>query len=253
MPKNRSAKDRMMLPGTIDRMIVDTFRGQYRVRKWPKKRGTPTDPIQLQRIQRFADANKLAKFVQGALWVKAMKQAKGTGLYPRDVIVQAMLVGQADIAEADGTLITYKRFYLEPEMFQGCRVQRNTNAAYTNPNAATVNWQQPIIQTVPMWNVALPSRITVPTGVNIVSLNAGLRGTANISGWVALSIRRNGADIVATISGSTVVQPSLVVQTGPLYVNPGDYFEVRIQSNISFTIEASERLWFAMKIENTTI
>jgi len=112
----------MMLPGTIDRVVVCTVRGQYYVRKWPKKRGTPTDPIQLSRIKRFGDANRLAKFVAGGWWKQAIEQAKGTGLYPRDILVQAMLTGQADVAEANGDYISYKEFFLE----RGVKAGSNT-------------------------------------------------------------------------------------------------------------------------------
>jgi hypothetical protein len=253
MPKNRSAKDRMMLPGTIDRVVVDTFRGQYRVRKWPKKRGTPTDPVQLERIRRFAEANKLAKFVQGAIWIKAMKQAAGTGLYPRDVLVQAMLTGQADIAEANGDLISYKRWYLEAAVFQGARVERLSNNAYVATAAASVSWQTPVIQTVPIWSVGQPTRLTVPTGVNIVRISLATRATAVISGWIQAGIRKNGVDAVAATNFVSSNTFGANCDTGPIYVAPGDYFEARIQGQVNYTLGATPQTFFAMEILGTTI
>lgn len=70
--------------------MVDTVRGVLRVRKWPKKRGKPTSARQLFWIDWFKQANLLAKYVDGATAALAIKLTKGSGLYPRDIILQAM-------------------------------------------------------------------------------------------------------------------------------------------------------------------
>ena len=252
MPKNRSAKDRMMLPGTIDRVVVCSVRGQYYVRKWPKKRGTPTDPVQLSRIKRFGDANRLAKFVRGGWWIQAMEQAKGSGLYPRDVLVQAMLVGQADVAETNGDYISYKEFFLEEAVFQGCTAQRTAGQAIGAGAETAIIWQQPIIQTVPILNPATPTRLVVPTNVNIVNITASVRSTAAVASPHFLIIRDQAAQIKAAISTAYTGAVNLTCQTGPIYVTPGNWFDMRVFFGGAGTVQAVPQTTFGMEILNTT-
>jgi len=70
--------------------MVDTFRGTIRVRKWPKKRGPPKSDAQKFWVDWFKQANFLAKYASDMDVKEAMEITAGTGLYPRDVILQAM-------------------------------------------------------------------------------------------------------------------------------------------------------------------
>jgi len=242
----------MMLPGTIDRVVVCSVRGQYYVRKWPKKRGTPTDPIQLSRIKRFADANRLAKFIKAGWWIQAMAQAKGSGLYPRDVLVQAMLTGQADVAEPDGGYISYKEFFLEEAMFQGCSVQRTAGQGIGAGAETAIIWQTPIIQTVPIFSAGQPTRLTVPTNVNMVNLKASVRSSAAVNGLQFLLIRNQAAALLGAQSVTQNATVNLQCETGPIYVTPGDWFDCRVFLGAAGTISGVVQTWFSMEILNTT-
>lgn len=70
--------------------MIDTVRGVLRVRKWPKKRGTPTSERQLFWIDWFRQANLLAKYADPMSMARAILMTKDTGLYPRDVLLKAM-------------------------------------------------------------------------------------------------------------------------------------------------------------------
>lgn len=70
--------------------MVDTVRGVLRIRKWPRKRGTPKSAKQLWWIDWFKQANYLAKYVDGAAAARAIEITAGSGKYPRDIIVSAM-------------------------------------------------------------------------------------------------------------------------------------------------------------------
>lgn len=72
------------------RVMIDTVRGVLRVRKWPKKRGTPKSPLQRWWIDWFRQANLLAKYADGMAQARAIAMTKGSGLYPRDVMLKAM-------------------------------------------------------------------------------------------------------------------------------------------------------------------
>lgn len=70
--------------------MVDTWRGILRVRKWPKKRPGPQTPQERFWVDWFSQANRLAKYADAASQIRAKELTKGTGLYPRDVLLAAM-------------------------------------------------------------------------------------------------------------------------------------------------------------------
>lgn len=242
----------MQLPGTSEKYVAYTWKGRYVVRKWPVKRGFPKDPIQASRVNRFADANRLAKFVNGNFWVKAHALAQGSGLYPRDFLVQAMLTGHADVVKDDGSLITYKEFFLEEAMFQGCTVQRTSGQVIASGGNRVITWQTPIIQTVPIWSAGAPTRLTVPTNVNIVTMKASVTSLAAVNGAQIVFIQNQAGVLVAA---TTVTQNAGVngqCDSGPIYVAPGDWFECYVFWGANGTLAATARTTFSMIIENTT-
>lgn len=70
--------------------MIDTVRGVLRVRRWPKKRGRPKSALQRWWNDWFKQANLLAKYADGLSQANAISMTKGTGLYPRDVLLSAM-------------------------------------------------------------------------------------------------------------------------------------------------------------------
>ncbi len=72
------------------KFMVDTVRGVLRVRKWPRKRGTPKSASQLYWIDWFRQANRLAKYVDGASAARAIEITAKSGMYPRDILLAAM-------------------------------------------------------------------------------------------------------------------------------------------------------------------
>jgi len=242
----------MMLPGTIDRVVVDTIRGVYRVRKWPPKRGTPTDPIQLQRIARFASANRLAKYVNGAFWKKAIAVTNGTGLYPRDLLVQAMTTGLNDVVMDDGRLITQKVWRLDQMAWQGVTLEKTSNQGYTASSAVAVTWAQANMQTWPLWDAGTPNRITIPADITVVELKAAVRCNTIVAGFQQLSIRKNGTTLMASQNQNSGAAPAMQCDTGPIDVVNGDWFEVLYQGANNKTIEATNRTYFSCTILATS-
>ncbi len=70
--------------------MIDAVRGVLRVRRWPRKRGTPTSALQLWWIDWFRQANLLAKYADAASIVRSKEMAAGSGMYPRDILLKAM-------------------------------------------------------------------------------------------------------------------------------------------------------------------
>ena len=77
-------------PAYRGRVMIDAVRGVLRVRKWPKKRGTPRSASQRWWIDWFTQANLLAKYADPMSQARAIEMAQGSGMYPRDVLLKAM-------------------------------------------------------------------------------------------------------------------------------------------------------------------
>lgn len=70
--------------------MIDTVRGILRVRKWPRKPGTPKSALQRWWNDWFRQANRLAKYVDAASAIRAIELSKHSGFYPRDILLKAM-------------------------------------------------------------------------------------------------------------------------------------------------------------------
>ncbi len=84
IPRNRR------LPSLRNVLMIDTVRGVLRVRKWPKKYGKPRSASQAYWVDWFKQANLLAKYADPMSQRRAIEMTKGSGLYPRDVLLKAM-------------------------------------------------------------------------------------------------------------------------------------------------------------------
>lgn len=89
----------MILKGPYQRTRSVAFKGAFYVRvqqgqivvcKWPRKRGRNLHPTTLDQMQKFAEANRLAKYVAESQQLIAREIIGGTGLLPRDLILSAM-------------------------------------------------------------------------------------------------------------------------------------------------------------------
>ncbi|HET98798.1 MAG TPA: hypothetical protein ENH89_00190 [Aurantimonas coralicida] len=78
------------MPSLRNVVMIDTCRGVLRVRKWPKKRGTPKSASQRWWNDWFRQANLLTHYVDAASQRRAIELTAGTGKYPRDILLQAM-------------------------------------------------------------------------------------------------------------------------------------------------------------------
>ncbi len=72
------------------RVMIDTVRGVIRVRRWPKKPGPPRSALQRWWMDWFTQANLLAKYADPMSQARAIQMTKDSGLYPRDVLLEAM-------------------------------------------------------------------------------------------------------------------------------------------------------------------
>jgi hypothetical protein len=207
-------------------VIVDTFRGKVRIRKWPKKRSKNKPPHTAYMNAWFADAAQKIKRVPGQVVQASMNQAKGTGLYPRDIILSMMVNSPFSWSNPDGTVNRLQKLGIYPVAFQGTRLQLAAPLALAAGVTTVMTWPTPILETVPLYNPTLPKRLTIPDGVNIVQLVAGLAVGGATTQQLTLIIRKNGTINVAVAKSQGVATPACSVTCGPIPVITGDYFEL---------------------------
>jgi len=252
MPRSRRERDKADLPGITGRVIIDSYRGQLRARAWPKPHGPATSPKLLRSQDAFKQCCELIKRVPSTQIDAAIQTARGTGLYPRDLLMAAMRAGVVDIVTAEGELIINKQYYLEEVMFQGARLQRTGSLGIAATTETVITWQQSPILTVPIWPAPTPTRLEVPTNVNMVRLQGGVRSTANVAGIRQVLFRNQAGVLVATQSADSTGRLNFQCDSGPIPVAPGNWFDMRVFLGAAGTLEAASSTFFSMEILNTT-
>lgn len=84
-------------------LIVDTYRGNVRVRRWPKKRGKAKTIAEQQRRDTFRDRLWISKFEAPPLQVAYREDTHRSGIYPRDMSVMMTANKGFHIVNPDGT------------------------------------------------------------------------------------------------------------------------------------------------------
>jgi len=222
----RSGPNRLRYPALRGGVVVDTYRGKVRVRKWPRPRGKRLHPHTAYMNKWFRDACHKIAYADARAVDYAIKATKGTGLYPRDVLMAGMGAGLVNLVLPDGTPITHKRQGLHPVAFQGCRLQKTALQNILASTATALVWPLPVIDTAGMFNLGFPTRITIPAGINIVRLTAGCRANVATNTTVNLWIFKNGTTLIAEQNSNAAPWTAAGVDSGPLPVAAGDYFEV---------------------------
>jgi hypothetical protein len=116
--------------------------------------------------------------------------------------------------------------------------------------AAAVTWDTDVFDNGGLHNTGSDtSRMTVPSGASYVRLSAGFGLVVNSTTRMYAYFKKNGgvfvgAGITSQYTGSTVQH--ITIQSAPVAVTPGDYFEAFLLSNDN-TIDVEDYSWFAME------
>lgn len=243
---------RQRFPGIKGKLMVDTFRGQIRVRKWPRKRGEPKSQVTRDQNTWFKQANELARQVEPTQMNLAIAMTKGTGLYPRDLLLRQMAGGIYHIILADGTSPEHRRYFREAKMFQGAILELDADQALPAGVWTTIVWPLPILDTAGFWNAGQPTRLTIPAGIEVIALSAGWLSTTNIGAPDnAARFLRAGVEEARNqhkAAGFGAMTPS----KGAIVVTPGDYFEFAIFTAAAATTEGDRRTFFNLDVLQAT-
>lgn len=210
-------------PAFHGRYIVDSSRGQLRIRKWPRKRGTPKSAkVRLQNAW-FKNANMLAKHCAASQQVSAIEMTKGTGLYPRDLLLKCMSRGIIAPVTDDGRIIEYRRPRIDPVDFQGFMLRLTADQNVGVGAWGAPNWPLPVRDTAGFWNVAQPDRITIPPGVSMMILFTATLCPVVYNGNLIASIRDPAGVRSCRSEAGGNTNHGVMATSGPMPVTPGDW------------------------------
>jgi len=244
----RSGPPRLSKPALNRAVMVDTFNGTIRVRKWPKKRGPAKHPHTRYMNKWFKKAMQDIRFVDGRSMEFAINATKGTGLYPRDLLMAAATRGLFEIETPDGRILQQRSQGIWPVSFQGCRIERTTNKTIAASTFTLMDWQTAVLDTAGFWVPSAPTRITIPAGVNVVNISCRFnQGNAGIN-RANIGVNKNGA--AGPINDNRAYNNSggFGAVSGPLPVVAGDYFEAGLFFNATANILAGEYTSFCCEI-----
>jgi hypothetical protein len=82
--------------------------------------------------------------------------------------------GIYDIFTGEGEHYLPRTFYREKTVFQGVILELAAPTTFFANVSKFVVWPLPVLDTLGFWDVANPTFITIPEGVNVVEMSAGL-------------------------------------------------------------------------------
>lgn len=143
--------------------------------------------------------------------------------------------------------------------FKGALVYLTANESIANTTSQIVNWDAETYDTSGIWEIASPSKLTVPAGVTKIRLRANVSWASNATGIRKLNITKNGGNYQGQTLATQQAVPTVGSTTDQLAVSPvlsvvaGDYFELLAQQtsggalNIGY-IASGLSNWFAMEV-----
>ncbi len=221
----RAWPKKQTLPSLKGKFIVDTYRGIIRVRSWPRKRG-PSKSIKVQRqVAWWKSAIALAKRVEPGQQKIAIAAVPGTGLYPRDLLINAMAGGMFDFDVEGQHTILMRRPFVERHVYIGAILQQTEKQTLPLGQFTPFIWPLPVLDTSGFWSIANPTRLTIPADVNIVQVFFGWHNNGLIqTGTIVPSIKKNGTFIARSPHRSEGF-PGGYISSGARIVEEGDFFE----------------------------
>lgn len=231
-----------------DKIMVDTFRGQLRVRSWPRKRGPNVHPNVKLQNDWFREANRLSKIADPSQQVRAIEMTSKSGLYPRDALMRAMTAGFFDITEPDGSILTPrpKRF---PDMaFAGFSMRLASNQPLKAATHTRLVWDTPVLDALQWLDPADGRFVVAPAGVAVAQFSAGMFCGSSVTGPVLINISQVGGSLLSEVREFGSGLHRIVCQTAPIPVSPGDRFFVNVWSNAANSAVAAPATYFGATV-----
>jgi len=237
----------LRFPALKGKLQIVPLRGQMIAKAWPRKRGPSKSPSVRNQNAWFKEANRLTKTLAPTQMVQAIAMTKGTGLYPRDLLLRQMSGGMFDIIDEDGVNYQPRTDRRETVVFQGVILQLATPITFVANIAQFVTWPLPVLDTLGFWSAGAPTLITVPPGINVVELHCGISVTPN-SGNLLQSIFATALPLAAETSNEGWNLISGQASSGPVPVIAGDVFSLRGVCSKTRTTDPNRRTFLALNV-----
>ena len=250
--KIRSIPDLQSFIALRGRVIVDTYRGQVRIRSWPKKQTEAHKAKNANQIRWFAAAREMAKWAIPSEINASKLAAKGKGFYPGDIQMMAAAGNLIPLIHGDPD--NYEKWIprLDPVSFQGIRALQNANQAVPASTNIYPIWGVPAFQSAQFWTAGDPTHFVIPAGVDKVQLACAGQFTGGGSTFNFMEIQINDITAIFLDGPYGGTSRRWYCATGPLAVVQGDTFRCRVFSNVAGTIHATSVAWFTLEVLETT-
>lgn len=243
MARIRSWAGKQGAPALSGKLTFKARRGILIVSKWPRSRGKKPHPNQVKWHNWMREANRLAKYLDPEQQKLAIEYTRGTGLYPRDLLLKVMSTGLVDVMDDQDRPIISKRWELEPVTWQGFMIDAGAGLS-VGSGQHPIAWGLPVLQTMPFWDAGSPTKITIPTGVTVMNLEMGIGWpNTNTVSLRLLIVNATTGLTVAFSNHGAIGRPGATIATGPLLVTPGEQFEAWINPSQAATL-AGEMNYF---------
>lgn len=223
-------------------------RGRWLTRAWPRKRGKPKSLKVQNQNQWFKDTVRLLKFAPERQQRIAIDLARDTGLYPHDVMMLAAAGNLYEIVMPDGSVLPPYKPKVHKAVFQGARLQLTSTQAYSPAAFHFIAWDQAAIDTAGFFDLAAPTLLTIPTGVNVVEFTFNMLGDVEAGTTYQYAIQNAAGGDIARQWTTTNNRIWANLSTGPVAVVAGQQFRCGLAGPNASNILANAITHFSVTI-----
>jgi hypothetical protein len=248
MAKTRLVPNHQLTPALRGALVRYYSRGQWLVQSWPKKRGTPKSLKVQNQNNWFRDMVQLMKYAPERQQIIARQMAEGTGKYPHDIMMMAAAGNVYEIVLPDGSILEKYQPEVKPAVFTGCRLLRTSSLALPASTSLPIPWQSAALDTAGFWDIGDPTKITIPTGVNVVELFGGVEASDGAASFQTLRIWMSGPGYIGRFDTANQNNFRQQVFTGPIAVAPGITFRLEPYCTQARTIMANQQTFLSLNV-----
>lgn len=241
---------RLRRPALLRGVMVDTFRGQMRVRAWPRKRGRAKSAAVREQNEWFKQANKLTRLAPPSQQRTAIEATKLSGLYPRDLLMRSISGGVFDILQPDGQLLKVRRKAVVLAGFQGVRLIQAISQTFSTPGQNPVTWATAVVDTAGMFAPLFPTLLTVPAGINLIEFTMGAQ--LEVGGFASnFTIERTDGKTIARYAAAAGQAGWATINSGPIDVLPAEQYRCTVNPGAgSRVLTAGNSTYFSATISS---
>lgn len=251
MARIKSDPKNFRLPALKRQALVYPKRGQLILAKWPRSRGTPKSSITRQQNNWIQWTAKALAYAAPSQMAVAREATDNKLKYARDLLTQAAAGKMYTIEDENGETLTRNIPQVHRKVFTGARLELSSNLNLVGGSLEVVTWPTPIIDTSNFYSVLQPTRLTIPEGIEYVTLKAsGLLANAASIRWAIFILDSAGVAIAQQDTQSDGTRGNSC-DTGPIQVAEGDWFECYHLVTAARTLNGNPRTFFTVQVEGT--